>query len=130
VLAPDDQPLEPKDWRIAAPLAGSALPLTVSFPKPLDHALLQRLLWVTDSDGKHVAGTVQVSDEETRWHFTPQRPWCAGRYDLVVDTSLEDLAGNSVGKPFEVDVFRPIQRQVKAATVKQPFQIRAPATRK
>jgi hypothetical protein len=129
VLAPDDQPIDPKHWKIAAPPAGTTLSLTVIFPKPLDHALLQRLLWVTDNAGRNVAGTVQVTDDETRWHLIPKQPWSAGRYDLVVDTALEDLAGNSVGRPFEVDVFRPIQRQVKPATVKQPFQIRAPSGR-
>src|SRR5207249_867063 len=44
--------------------------------------------------------------------------------DEVIDTRLEDLAGNSVGRPFEVDVFRPVEREVKAEAVKLPFRVR------
>jgi hypothetical protein len=125
VLAPDDTPPDPKTWKVEPPPADGTAPLTVRFGKPLDHALLQRLLWVVDQRGKQVTGTVGVTDEETRWHFTPERPWKAGRYELVVDTTLEDLAGNSVGRPFEVDRFRPIQREVKATTVRLPFEVKA-----
>jgi hypothetical protein len=121
VVAPDDTPPDPKNWKIEPPAPNGLAPLTVIFPKPLDHALLQRLIWVTDEAGKRVAGTVRVTDEETRWLFTPTEPWQAGRYDLVVNTALEDLAGNQIGRPFEVDVFRPIDRRVKTPTVTRPF---------
>jgi hypothetical protein len=124
VTAPDDTPPDPKGWNIETPPAGTEKPLTVTFPEPLDHALLQRLLSVTDAAGQPLAGTVRVTDEETRWHFTPRRPWRAGAYRLVVDTALEDLAGNRIGRPFEVDLFRPVQRQVKATTVSRSFQVK------
>jgi hypothetical protein len=123
-VAPDDTPPDPKEWKIEPPPSGSTGALTVTFPEPLDHALLQRLLWVTDANGNRVTGTSRVTDEETRWHFTPERPWQAGGYDLVVDTTLEDLAGNSIGRPFEVDLFRPVRRTLGAATVKRPFRVR------
>ena len=100
-------------------------PLTVSFPKPLDRALLERMLWVADTAGAKVPGKVTVAAEETRWQFTPEQPWPAGNYQLMAATALEDLAGNSIGRPFEVDVFRPVQREVKTETVKLPFEVRA-----
>jgi hypothetical protein len=123
---PDDQPPDPKKWKIAAPMAGKSEPLVVHLLKPLDHALLHRLLWVIDADGKKVPGKVAVSDEETLWQFTPERPWRAGDYHLVIDTLLEDLAGNSIGRPFEVDEFKRIDRNVKTATVKVAFRVKAP----
>jgi hypothetical protein len=123
VLAPENASPNPKDWKIEAPPAGGTKPLSVTFPKPLDHALLQRLLWVTDAQGKRLPGSVEVSDEETRWRFTPERPWQAGAYELVIDTTLEDLAGNSVARPFEVDMFRPIERDTKPTTVKRSIQV-------
>ena len=49
----------------------------------------------------------------------------AGGYHLVAETTLEDLAGNSIGRPFEVDVFRPIQREVKVQHVQLPFTVPA-----
>jgi hypothetical protein len=123
--AADDEPVDPKKWALQTPPAGKSEPLTVRFGEPLDHALLQRMLWVTDAKGQKVAGTIKVSEEETCWQFTPEQPWPAGTYQLVVDTALEDLAGNKVGEPFEVDVFKPIQKRIETKTVQREFQIRA-----
>ena len=46
-----------------------------------------------------------------------------GDYRLAIDTALEDLAGNSIAKPFEVDIFRPVE-QIKAHVVELKFSIR------
>ena len=94
------------------------------FPEPMDHALLQRMVWVADRAGKKVPGKVAVTEGETVWLFTPDAPWRAGTPDLVADTRLEDLAGNSIAQPFEVDVLRPVERQVKTETVKVPFSVK------
>jgi hypothetical protein len=110
-------------WKIQSPPPGTDKPLRVTFPKPLDHALLHRLLWVADAEGRRVAGTVAVTDAERCWQLTPNRPWRAGTYSLVADTRLEDSAGNSIKGPFEVDVFHPIQREVKSETTQLPVAI-------
>jgi hypothetical protein len=47
-----------------------------------------------------------------------------GAYKLMIDTRLEDLAGNGIGRPFEVDVFRPIEREIKAEVVSVPFGVK------
>ena len=109
----DTQP-DPKNWTLALPAAGKTGELTVGFPNPLDHALLNRCIWVEDAAGKRVAGKIRISHEETRWHFAPEKPWPAGRYRLMVDAILEDLAGNSVAKPFEVNPGRPQSENGKA----------------
>ncbi len=124
VTAPDDNPPDPKSWKLQAPAAGTRAALTVRFPKPLDHGLLQRMLWVVDADGCKVAGGAAVAEGETVWRFTPEKAWQAGTYRLVADTRLEDLAGNSIARPFEVDVFHPVQREVKAETVAIDFRIK------
>jgi hypothetical protein len=123
VIGPDETPIDPKLWKVQPP-ASPAVPLVVAFPEPLDHALLHRLLWVTDAKGQKVAGVIKVSDEETRWQFMPERPWQGGSYRLIADTALEDLAGNQIGQLFEVDVFKPIPRQVQARTVELPFTVK------
>ncbi len=122
--APDETQPDPKAWKVQAPAAGRGEALVVTFPKPLDHAMLERVLWVTDGQGKNVEGTVAVTDGETCWRFTPKEPWRAGAYDLVADTVLEDPAGNSIARPFEVDVFHPIERRVETKTVKLPFAVK------
>jgi hypothetical protein len=121
---PDDQPPDPKTWKLQPPPAGTSQPVVVTFPKPMEHGLLERVLWVTDSMDQTVPGSVTVTAEETCWQFTPQRAWEAGAYQLVVETTLEDLAGNSIAHPFEIDQFHRIQRQEKAARIRLPFEVR------
>jgi hypothetical protein len=84
------------------------------------------MLWVVDAADKKVDGTIVVSDEETCWKFHHSGVWREGGYRLVINTALEDLAGNNVGRPFEVDVFRPVQRELKKETVKLPFRVDKP----
>jgi hypothetical protein len=121
---PDDEQPDTKTWRLKPPAPGTRAALRITFPKPMDHALLQRLLSVTDAGGKKMAGTIAVSERETAWLFTPERPWTEGAYNLVADTRLEDVSGNSIARPFEVDVLRRVQREIKTETVKVAFRAR------
>jgi hypothetical protein len=100
---PDRKAIEPSEWKLAPPSAGQLEPLKVTFPKPMDHALALRLLRVMREDGKFIEGTSSLADSDRLWTFTPARPWQAGPYRLVVPAVLEDLAGNNVGKAFEVE---------------------------
>jgi hypothetical protein len=122
--APDETPPDPKTWRLEPPTAGGRTPLTLTFPKAMDHALLLDMLWVTDGDGRKIAGEVAVTEGETRWRFKPRQPWAAGPHRLVADTRLEDLAGNSIGRRFEVDETHPTTTKIKAETVETPFEVR------
>jgi hypothetical protein len=124
VLPPDETQPDPKTWKIAAPASGTMAALVMTSPKSLDHALLQRMLWITNERGEKVAGTIEVTRQETCWRFTPAKPWQAGRYFLVADTRLEDLAGNSIARLFEVDEQHPIERETKTEKVQLPFEVK------
>ncbi len=110
--------MDPAKWRIASPREGTTEPLVVTFPRPLDYALLQRTVKVAG-----VAGKIAVARDETEWRFTPDTPWIAGAHELIVETTLEDLAGNRVGRPFDVDTFHEVTRQIETPTVSVPFRI-------
>ena len=92
-------------------------------PEPLDQALLSRQAWVVDSTGSRVEGEVSVGSEETAWLFGPRTEWLPGNYLIEVDVVLEDLAGNTIGQPFEVDVFERVRQQVTRSTVRLAFVI-------
>lgn len=120
---PDErQPATPR-WKIIPPASGTRGPLVVEFDEPLDHAMLQRVLSIHDAADHPVTGTIAIDRAETRWQFRPSQPWQPGHYRLVVATTLEDLAGNSLGRPFEVDVFHPIRQRAKDETTAVPFDI-------
>jgi hypothetical protein len=116
--------IDPAEWKIAAPKAKSLDPVAVTFSGPMDHALALRLIQVVRESGKGVAGAKTLVDHEERWLFTPESPWEAGQYALAVPTHIEDLAGNNIGKPFEVDLFEGVQRRLTNTVVKLPFVVR------
>jgi len=122
-VGPADRiPPDPAKWRIAAPRAGTTEALVLDFPKPMDYALLQHMIEVTGAG--RIEGSVAVVQDETEWRFTPRQPWKAGDYQLVVQTALEDLAGNHVGRPFDVDTFERVSRTISRETISLPFRIR------
>ncbi|MFO0907470.1 MAG: hypothetical protein U0794_03775 [Isosphaeraceae bacterium] len=126
VTKADMAPPDPATWKVEPPTAGTRQPLRVRFPEPLDRGLLGRLLAVVDGQGRAIAGTGQVADDERSWSYTPAQPWVAGDAGLLVGRELEDLAGNSIGRPFEVDVFDRIEARVVAETIRLPFRVEPP----
>ena len=121
---PDRTAIDPSAWQIQPPAAGTRAPLTVTFPKPLDHALAQRMLHIADRTTGVVEGTSALENEERRWTFVPTQPWARGEHTLLVQKTIEDLAGNNIGKAFEVDLFEGVQRRFTNATVRLPFEVR------
>lgn len=121
---PDRQPPNPAQWKIESPPIGTREPVTIAFDKPMDQALSQRVISVVTPSGQSVQGTTTLTDQERRWIFTPNDSWQAGNYQLIIQTTIEDLAGNNIGKPFDVDVFEGVQRKLKSSAVKLPFVIR------
>lgn len=124
VSAPDLAPLDPKGWRITPPHEGSRDPVSVTFPEPLDHGLLMRAIGVRRNDAP-VVGEVRVDSNETRWAMTPNEPWRSGDYALIALGVLEDLAGNRIGRPFEV-VSKDDKGEDDAAINAVPFSLLPP----
>jgi hypothetical protein len=123
VVAAETRPVQPADWTITPPPAGTREPLVVAFDRSLDHALLRRVVTVADAAGKSMEGEITPVDAETRWRFVPRKPWSTGGYVLVVEKTLEDVSGNRVGRAFEVDEDRTEPGPVEA--VKRVFKVPA-----
>ena len=117
-----ERALDPAAWRLDLPAGGTRDPLAVRFPVPLDYGLLQRALRVTTGGGRPLAGEIRVEQGETRWTFTPRAGWRPGEYRLVAAATLEDVAGNRIGRPFEVDAAEALaSAHARGAVV--PFRI-------
>ena len=95
---------DPARWAVHPPKSGSRDPLRIEFPEPLDWALLQNSLSIVAPGGGATAGQVEIAAGEREWRFTPKKPWSAGEHRIKVSAVLEDLAGNNLNGPFEVDV--------------------------
>ncbi len=116
---PDRTPPDPNAWKLSPPRAGGREPLRLTFPEPMEHALALRMIRVAETSGK-----TTLTDDGTGWSFIPDNPWKSGTRRIVVQPELEDLAGNSIGKPFEVDISEAGKEPPPADTVSLPFEVK------
>lgn len=125
---PNRTPLDPSRWTVRPPAAGTLQPLVVRFDRPLDWALARRLISVRPVNpaegGAGLAGVASMADAEREWRFVPARPWRSAKCELLVPFIVEDLAGNNIGKAFEVDLFEGVQRRVTNQVSRLTFEVR------
>jgi hypothetical protein len=121
-----ERPLETADWHISTPRGATTDALSVAFPAALDRALLERGLNVTRA-GAAVAGQWRIEPGETRALFVPRDPWNAGDHAIVVLAILEDVAGNRIGRAFEVRSPGEAVPAESRQPVSLPFRVREPA---
>ncbi|HEY3670264.1 MAG TPA: hypothetical protein VGN51_04965 [Acidimicrobiia bacterium] len=103
VIGDERRRVTPSSWALRPGTAGTTEPLTVTFDRPLDHALVARCLRVVGPAGT-VGGSIDVGREERSWTFAPTTPWPDAEHRLVVGPELEDVAGNSVQRVFDRDL--------------------------
>ncbi len=120
---PVRQAPSPKTWKLTTPRAGTRDPFVVDFGRPMNYTLLSRMLQVKDGRGR-LSGIMEIREHETLWRFIPAQPWAGGPHTLVVDNGLEDLAGNKIDQPFDIDVFDKVTARIETSYTSLPFQIR------
>ena len=106
-------------WKVSAVHADSLQPLVVTLDGPIDGQDAGYLA-IADAGGRRVAGRGSLTAGESAWTFTPDSPWRAGAYKLVVRGTLEDPAGNRVGSRFETSLY---SRPAPAADAVVPFNV-------
>ena len=65
----------------------------------MDAGAVVRLLTLETPNGSRLRG--EVSTDGGGWSLTPDSPWSAGTYHLIVAPDLEDVSGNTPGAPFD-----------------------------
>ncbi|MFC5453367.1 Ig-like domain-containing protein [Prosthecobacter fluviatilis] len=100
--APDHTCPDPLRWQITPPKAATRDPLTITFDEPLDPAILVSALTVK-ARAATITGSAHVASDARTWSFTPASVWPSGAGLVEIDPLLEDLAGNNLLGPFEVD---------------------------
>ncbi|MCH8812825.1 MAG: hypothetical protein IID07_13425, partial [Gemmatimonadetes bacterium] len=83
-----------------------------------------RLITVSTEGGERIEGRIEVTDHETVWRLTLDRPWEAGSYKIDVDADLEDLAGNNLAHLFDVDLRQDVRLSNVEARARLPFEVR------
>ena len=101
VVGADSKQPDPKQWKITTPIANTNQPLTIALDESLDQAILERVICVRDALSTTLAGRVVITKNETQWAFEPTDSWKSGKYSIVFATTIEDLVGNNLVRPFE-----------------------------
>jgi hypothetical protein len=119
--AEDRVRVELSDWKLTAPAAGTRDAVALTFSKSVDYRSLQSGLTVVNAKGKIVAGVIAIGKDEKSWSFTPAQPWQADLHRVSVSPDLEDVAGNTPARPFDMDL---LARRRPAQTLEFEFEPR------
>ena len=113
-----------KTWRIDAAARRHARPARRrrSPSRSITACCCARWRWPTAAAAASRA-TSAVEAHETRWLFTPAAAWRSGDYSLQALAMLEDLAGNRIGRAFEVDEFSRADESAGQEIVAVPFRV-------
>ncbi|MDN5203094.1 hypothetical protein QQ008_17020 [Fulvivirgaceae bacterium BMA10] len=103
VIGSDRSSPDHQAWTLTTPGVHTRETVELKFPEPLDHALLLRLIKIVDSKNQTIEGDVKTWEKEHVWSFHPKKNWENDQYKIIIDTKLEDLAGNNIQKLFDMD---------------------------
>lgn len=114
----------PDSWKLIQPNAESKQALVLEFGEVLDYALMQRTMTVWNEQGQEIKGRVRIGPKQDTWQFYPEHPWQIGTYKILIDSKLEDLAGNNLNRNFDVDLQAPQQQDTSKPYDTLHFSIR------
>ena len=83
------------NWQFVRPRVHSRDPLLIHFDRVFDFQQLHKAIAVIDGSGQLVAGKVSIINGGHQWRFIPQEEWQENSITVVVDATLEDVAGNN-----------------------------------
>ncbi len=78
--------------------------LVIYFEEPMDYGSTINNFKIINSEKKEIHGEWQLTNNESTLIFTPKYSWKKGVYQVLIDSSLEDLAGNNLNRLFDSEV--------------------------
>jgi len=103
-FAADHEQPAPEKWTLTAPTVNSKEPLLIAFSEALDFAMVGKMITSCTIDGEILELIHQPELNGKGLQLLNDGIWTAGQYVLQLNPRLEDLAGNSLERPFEVDL--------------------------
>jgi len=118
--------LDSKEWTVMAPHAEVKLswpkaPVELRFGRTMDWAMVHEAVKAS------APGIVLVEEctDGTSWLLYPDSAWTSETHFIEVSPDLEDMAGNNLNRPFEVDVsIKSNARPVERKPVRIEFEVR------
>lgn len=102
-------------WKIVSPTPDSKEPLSLLFNFPIDPFLFSREVEIFGPTGRKILGKSLMFKDEKSWTLVPEQAWQQGDYVIHVGGEVADLAGNTISRPFEVNLeaLEPLQTMQK-----------------
>lgn len=94
--------IDTNDWLIDVPSIQTRVPLVVTPTHTLDIVLVSRMMRIYQND-QMIAGEWRSDRNGLELFFVPEEYWTNGSYTLMVDPHLEDICGNTLLSPFDVE---------------------------
>ncbi|MEH6535022.1 MAG: Ig-like domain-containing protein [Psychroserpens sp.] len=123
VISVDRQSPNPKKWKIDFPNTKNKSSLKIDFNEAMDFGLLHSAIGIVDETNTNVEGVVRLSESENKWMFTPKKQWTKGKYKMIINAWLEDLAGNNLNRKFDVNLNSENDKPKNIKEVIIPFEI-------
>jgi len=122
-MAIDSDHRQPKidEWKLDLPKIGSLDPLIIRFGESLENAIAMRGMQLY-FQGAAIDGEFSLREQESECAFQPVNAWSVGAFELRVNSTMEDLAGNSLRKPFEIEMTDG-EQQLKDGYLSRRFQL-------
>lgn len=90
------QNIKVNELEINKPKANSDDTLSIYFDRVIDHALVQSMIRIEDEENNLVEGHWETLEQEQIIQFIPEKTWQSGTYRIIMDSRLEDVAGNNL----------------------------------
>ncbi len=101
-ITEDIQAPNVNDWQLSQPRIETVEPLIINLKDKIDHVSAQTLLRITQNN-QLVEGHFEMKGD-TSLAFIPKSDWSRGKYQLSINSKLEDLTANSVNQVFDHNI--------------------------
>jgi hypothetical protein len=123
VVSVDRESPSSENWKTDFPKAKNKLPIKIDFKEAMDFGLLHSAIVIVDQENRYVEGIIKLSENESKWMFTPKNKWLKGNYKMIINAWLEDLSGNNLNRKFDVNLNSERDAPKNIKEVQIPFKI-------
>ncbi|TSE11414.1 Ig-like domain-containing protein [Aquimarina algiphila] len=78
--------------------------LVIFLGESMDYGSTLNSMKIINAEKQEIYGEWQLTNNESTLIFTPKHPWKKGQYQVLIDSRLEDLAGNNLNRLFDSGV--------------------------
>lgn len=96
--------------------------LTIYFNESLDEILTKEVFSIKNKNDVYVSGHFEILEDASVLKFYPKKPFENGKYNIIVESKLEDLAGNNLNHPFDTNLIE-TNSEVKTEFKTRSFRV-------